>query len=91
MSSKYIRTDLTFAWPTAEIAVMGSEGAVNILYRKQLKSVDDPAAERDRLVGAFREKFSKPYTPAASGHIDDILDPGGNPAPLDCRLRVAAG
>ena len=75
MSSKYIRTDLTFAWPTAEIAVMGSEGAVNILYRKQLKNVDDSAGERERLTEAFREKFSKPYTPAASGHIDDILIP----------------
>ncbi len=75
MSSKYIRTDLTFAWPTAEIAVMGPEGAVNILYRKQLKTLEDPEAEHTRLVAEFREKFSKPYTPAASGHIDDILIP----------------
>ena len=75
MSSKYIRTDLTFAWPTAEIAVMGAEGAVNVLYRKQLKSVEDPVAERDKLVSMFREKFSNPYAPAASGHIDDILIP----------------
>jgi propionyl-CoA carboxylase beta chain len=75
MSSKYIRTDLTYAWPTAEIAVMGSEGAVNILYRKQLKETEDAEAERARLVETFREKFSKPYSPAASGHIDDILIP----------------
>jgi acetyl-CoA/propionyl-CoA carboxylase carboxyl transferase subunit len=75
MSSKYIRTDLVFAWPTAELAVMGAEGAVNILYRKQLKAMEDPEAERARLVAEFREKFSKPYTPAASGHIDDILIP----------------
>lgn len=75
MSSKYIRTDLTLAWPTAEIAVMGPEGAVNILYRKQLKVVEDPEADRARLVAAFRDKFSRPYTPAASGHIDDILIP----------------
>jgi acetyl-CoA carboxylase carboxyltransferase component len=75
MSSKYIRTDLTFAWPTAEIAVMGPEGAVNILYRKQLKAIEDPEADHARLVAAFREKFSKPYTPAASGHVDDILIP----------------
>lgn len=75
MSSKFIRTDLTFAWPTAEIAVMGPEGAVNILYRKQLKAVEDPQADRERLAAAFREKFSRPYTPAASGHIDDILIP----------------
>ncbi len=75
MSSKYIRTDLVLAWPTAEIAVMGAEGAVNILYRKHLKAVADPEAERARLVAEFREKFSKPYRAAASGHIDDILIP----------------
>jgi acetyl-CoA carboxylase carboxyltransferase component len=75
MSSKYIRTDLAFAWPTAEIAVMGPEGAVNILYRKQLKTMEDPEAEQERLVTEFRQKFSKPYAPAASGHIDDILIP----------------
>ncbi len=75
MSSKYIRTDLVFAWPTAELAVMGAEGAINILYRKQLKAMDDSEAERARLVAEFREKFSKPYAAAASGHIDDILIP----------------
>jgi acetyl-CoA carboxylase carboxyltransferase component len=75
MSSKYIRTDLVFAWPTAELAVMGADGAVNILYRKQLKAMEDPEAERARLVAEFREKFSKPYAAAASGHIDDILIP----------------
>jgi len=75
MSSKYIRTDLVYAWPTAELAVMGADGAVNILYGKQLKGMEDPETERARLVAEFREKFSKPYTPAASGHIDDILIP----------------
>jgi acetyl-CoA carboxylase carboxyltransferase component len=75
MSSKYIRTDLVFAWPTAEIAVMGSEGAVNILYRKQLKEMDNPEETRARLIGEFKEKFAKPYVPAASGHVDDILIP----------------
>jgi acetyl-CoA carboxylase carboxyltransferase component len=75
MSSKYIRTDLAFAWPTAELAVMGAEGAVNILYGKHLKDRKDAKAERDRLVAEFREKFSKPYASAASGHIDEILIP----------------
>jgi acetyl-CoA carboxylase carboxyltransferase component len=75
MSSKYIRTDLVFAWPTAELAVMGAEGAVNILYRRQLKQMDNADAERERLVAEFREKFSKPYAAAASGHIDDVLIP----------------
>ncbi len=75
MSSKYIRTDLTFAWPTAEIAVMGPEGAVNILYGKHLKDKGETETERSRLVAEFRKKFSKPYAPATSGHIDDILIP----------------
>jgi acetyl-CoA carboxylase carboxyltransferase component len=77
MSSKYIRTDFVFAWPTAELAVMGAEGAINILYRKQLKEMQDSDARqaRARLVAEFQEKFSKPYRVAASGHIDDILIP----------------
>ena len=75
MSSKYIRTDLCFAWPTAEIAVMGAEGAVNIIYRKQLEKMEDSEAARERLKAEYREKFSKPYKAAAGGHIDDILIP----------------
>lgn len=75
MSSKYIRTDLVYAWPTAEIAVMGAEGAVSILYRKQLKEREDADTERERLETEFHEKFSKPYQAAESGHVDDILIP----------------
>jgi propionyl-CoA carboxylase beta chain len=75
MGSKYIRADLTFAWPTAEIAVMGAEGAVNVLYRKQLKKAEDPEEFRAHLVAEYKEKFAKPYAPAAAGHIDDILIP----------------
>jgi len=73
MSSKYIRTDLCFAWPSAEIAVLGAEGAVNILYRKQLKKAADPEAERARLAAEFVEKFGTPFRPAASGHVDDVI------------------
>lgn len=75
MSSKYIRTDMVFAWPTAEIAVMGADGAVNILYSKQLKEVENPEKARQEIVAEFKEKFSKPYAAAASGHVDDILIP----------------
>lgn len=75
MSSKYIRTDLVFAWPTAEVAVMGADGAVNILYSKQLKAEQNPEEARQAIVAEFKEKFSKPYTSAASGHIDEILIP----------------
>jgi propionyl-CoA carboxylase beta chain len=86
MSSKYIRTDLVFAWPTAEIAVMGAEGAVNILYGKDLKKLPPASAEAERakLVAEFRQKFSGPYHSAASGHVDDIL------APAETRPRLIA-
>ena len=83
MSSKYIRTDWVFAWPTAEIAVMGAEGAVNILYGKDLKKFEgDAVAERARLEADFREKFGKPYYAAASGHVDDVI------APSETRARL---
>jgi acetyl-CoA carboxylase carboxyltransferase component len=85
MSSKHIRTDLVFAWPTAEIAVMGAEGAVGILYGKDLKKFKgDVEAERARLEAEFREKFGKPYYAAASGHVDDII------APNETRSRLIA-
>jgi len=74
MSSKYIRTDLVFAWPTAEIAVLGAEGAVNILYRKRLAEEQDTAA-RERFIAEFREQFGSPYAAAASGHVDDVILP----------------
>ena len=81
MSSKHIRTDWVFAWPTAEIAVMGAAGAVSILYGKELKKSND-AAERTRLEGEFRDKFGKPYYAAASGHVDDVI------APSETRARL---
>lgn len=75
MGSKYLGTDVTYSWPSAEIAVMGAEGAVNILYKKQIGSADDPAAERKRLVDEYKEKFSSPYYAAKAGYIDDIIEP----------------
>ena len=89
MGSKYLRSDFVFAYPTAEIAVMGAEGAVNILYRKELKNHPDAQAERSRRVEEFREKFGKPYVAAAGGHIDDIIIPSETrPAP-DRRSGIA--
>jgi acetyl-CoA carboxylase carboxyltransferase component len=75
MGSKHIHTDLAFAWPTTEIAVMGAEGAINVLYRKQLKEAADPAEIRTQLAAEYQQKFSRPYTAAATGAIDDILIP----------------
>ena len=66
MSSKYLGTDVTYAWPSAEIAVMGAEGAVNILFKKQITAAEDPAQERQNLVDDYRERFNNPYYAAAS-------------------------
>ena len=75
MSSKHIRTDVNFAWPTAEIAVMGSEGAVNILYRREIDQAADPAAFRAARVAEFRDKLANPYIAAARGFIDEVIAP----------------
>ena len=75
MSSKHIRGDISYAWPTAEIAVMGPEGAVNIIFRKEIAAAADPEAERERLVREYREQFANPYIAAARGYIDDVIEP----------------
>jgi propionyl-CoA carboxylase beta chain len=75
MSSKYLGTDLNLAWPSAEIAVMGPDGAVNILYRDQIESAPEPAVERARLVAEYRELFLNPYMAASTGAIDDVIEP----------------
>lgn len=75
MSSKHIRGDVNLAWPTAEIAVMGPKGAVEILYRKEIASAPDPAAALDMRVADYTERFANPYTAAARGYVDDIIDP----------------
>lgn len=75
MSSKHIRGDVNLAWPSAEIAVMGPDGAVNIIFRKQIVEADDPEEERTRLVEEYRETFANPYVAAARGYIDDVIVP----------------
>jgi propionyl-CoA carboxylase beta subunit len=75
MASKHIRTDLNLAWPTAEIAVMGPEGAVNILYRREIDAVADPEALRAQKVAEFREKFANPFVAASRGFIDEVIRP----------------
>jgi propionyl-CoA carboxylase beta chain len=75
MSSKHLRTDCNYAWPTAEIAVMGPEGAVNVLYKKELEAASDPAAERAKRVEEFREKFATPFIAASHGFIDEVIPP----------------
>jgi len=75
MSSKHVRGNMNFAWPMAEIAVMGAEGAVNIIFRDQIAASDDPAAERSRLVAEYEEEFNNPYIAAGRGYIDDVILP----------------
>ncbi|MBE9513809.1 MAG: methylmalonyl-CoA carboxyltransferase, partial [Chloroflexi bacterium] len=75
MSSKGLRGDVCYAWPTAEIAVMGPEGAVNIVYRNEIKEAENPAETRQRLIQEYRDKFANPYVAASRGYIDDVIDP----------------
>jgi propionyl-CoA carboxylase beta chain len=75
MSSKYLGTDVNYAWPSAEIAVMGAEGAVNILFRRQIENAPDPSEERKRLAEEYRQKFNNPYHAASSGYVDDVIEP----------------
>jgi acetyl-CoA carboxylase carboxyltransferase component len=75
MCSKHIKSDLNFAWPSAEIAVMGPEGAVNIIFRREMKEAKDPKARKKELVKEFREKFSSPHIAASRGYIDAVIDP----------------
>jgi len=83
MCSKYLGSDYVMAWPSAEIAVMGAEGACNIVYRKEISTADDPAAKRKELVAAYEEQFNNPYFAASMGIIEEII------VPRDTRKRVA--
>jgi len=75
MSSKHIRGDVNLAWPTAEIAVMGPDGAVSVVMRKELDKAEDPAARKTELVNEYREKFANPYVAAQRGYVDDVIEP----------------
>ena len=83
MSSKHIRGDLNYAWPTAEIAVMGVEGAVNIVFRDRIAAATDPDAERAQLMSEYHERFANPYVAAARGYVDEVI------LPRETRARVA--
>jgi acetyl-CoA carboxylase carboxyltransferase component len=75
LSSKQVRGDINYAWPTAEIAVMGPDGAVNIIYRRELKEAKDPAVLRAELIEDYRKKFANPFVAAARGYVDDVIEP----------------
>lgn len=75
MSSKHVGADMVYAWPTAEIAVMGPQGAINVIFRRDIASSDEPESLRDRLISDYKEKFANPRLPAALGYVDDIILP----------------
>jgi len=76
MASKHVGADVNYAWPTAEVAVMGPEGAVNVLYDDELEAIEDVEARRDELVSEYRDAFANPYVAAERGYVDDVLEPG---------------
>ena len=88
MSSKHIRGDINIAYPTAEIAVMGAEGAVNIISRDEIETAEDPQAERQRLIDEYQEKFSNPYRAAELGYIDEVIDPADTRPKIIQALRM---
>jgi propionyl-CoA carboxylase beta chain len=90
MSSKHIRGDLNLAWPTAEVAVMGPKGAVEILFKDQIAKAVDPAAEEARLIADYTARFANPYTAAARGFVDDVIDPRDTRPRLIDALRTLA-
>jgi propionyl-CoA carboxylase beta chain len=91
MSSKHIRGDFNVAWPSAEMAVMGAEGAVNILYREELAKAKDPAAERQRLVAEYNERFASPWIAAELGYLDDVIEPQDTRPRLIAALEMLRG
>jgi propionyl-CoA carboxylase beta chain len=75
MASKHIRADVNYAWPTAEVAVMGPEGAVDIVYKRELTKAENKDQERARLIEQFRERFANPYVVAERGYVDAVIAP----------------
>ncbi len=82
MNSKHIRGDMNYAWPTAEIAVMGPQGAVEIIFKKEIAEAKDPAQKEEELIANYKERFANPFSAAERGYIDDVIDPS------DTRLRI---
>jgi acetyl-CoA carboxylase carboxyltransferase component len=88
MSSKHLRGDINFAWPSAEIAVMGPEGAVSIIHRKEMQSAEDATLMKANLAKEFREKFANPYIAAGRGYLDDVIEPKDTRARLITALEM---
>jgi propionyl-CoA carboxylase beta chain len=90
MSSKMLSGDVNYAWPTGEIAVMGAEGAVNLVYRSEIKAAEDPDAVRAQRISEYRERLMNPYVAAGRGLIDDVIQPGETRTKLIHALEMLA-
>jgi acetyl-CoA carboxylase carboxyltransferase component len=90
MNSKHLRADVSFAWPTAEIAVMGPDGAVNVVFKKQIEKAEDPRAARADLIAEYQKKFATPYIAAERGFVDDVIEPADTRPRLVKALRMLA-
>jgi len=88
MNSKHIRGDFNFAWPTAEIAVMGPHGAAEIIFKDEIKNAEDPKKAFDEKVEEFKQKFANPYIAAARGYVDDVIQPADTRKKLINALRI---
>jgi acetyl-CoA carboxylase carboxyltransferase component len=88
MNSKHLRADVSFAWPTAEIAVMGAQGAVNIVSRREIERAADPSTKRAELIDEYKRKFSTPYASAERGFVDDVIEPAETRQRLVKALRM---
>ena len=75
MNSRALRADIVYAWPTAEIAVMGARGAVNVIHRRDIAASDDPDARRSELIAEYEERFNNPYLAAERGLVDEVIEP----------------
>jgi acetyl-CoA carboxylase carboxyltransferase component len=89
MNSRHLRADFVFAWPTAEIAVMGPEGAANIVFRKEIAEAENPDEMRRQKIQEYKEKFANPYVAAAQGYIDEVIEPKDTRARILHALQVS--
>ena len=89
MGSRHLRSDFVFAWPHAEIAVMGPEGAANIIFRKEIKEAENPTKMRQQKIQEYKDKFANPYVAAAKGYIDAVIEPEETRKCIEHALRVS--
>jgi propionyl-CoA carboxylase beta chain len=90
MNSKHIRGDINYAWPSAEIAVMGPKGAVEIIFKKEIADADDPSAREEELTNDYRERFANPFIAAERGYVDDVIEPSETRIRLIRALKMLA-